>query len=106
MLEDAALSLTPPGRASRRFATFATATGIGLLVAGASFAPAIRVDEMPQRVTVMPLSQNDAEFFFALSAVLRGLGAMLLAAGILTLVVPWLDSLVYRKRRYALPPAP
>lgn len=83
----------------------AVALGTGLLVAGCAVSPAPRVDSVGQTVHALERAARDAEFFHELAAWLKGFGAGFLTLGILGLVVPWANVLVYGRRGGATPPA-
>ena len=77
---------------------FAIALGTGLLVAGSSLNPVVRLDNVGQVVRSLEWSARDAEFYHSLAAGLKGPGAAFLTLGIVGLVVPWVNVLVYRRR--------
>jgi MFS family permease len=82
---------------------FAVALGVGLLVAGSMIDPVLRADNLDQIVATLERSANEVEFYRNLTAGLIGIGAASLTLGILGLVVPWANVVVYGRRAGALP---
>jgi hypothetical protein len=83
----------------------AVAIGVGLLVAGNSVEPVPLVGSVGQAVHSLERWARDAESFHELAAWLKGFGAGFLTLGILGLVVPWANALVYGRRGGAPPAA-
>jgi len=76
----------------------AIALGVGLLVAGSSINPVASGDNVEQFVLAMEMSGREAEFYHQLAMTLKGTGAGFLTLGVLGLLVPWANVLVYGPR--------
>jgi hypothetical protein len=74
------------------------AIGVGLLVAGRSAQPAFGVDSSGDPMRAQAWSAHNAEFYVTLAVVLKGTGAGFLTLGILGLLVPWANTLIYNRR--------
>ena len=87
-------------RLGQLFSVVVIAIGAGLLVAGSSFDPSIRPNEVTDRIPRFVMAPREVEFYFGLSAAFKGFGTAALVMGILALIVPWLNALFYRRKEH------
>jgi len=81
------------------------ALGVGMIVAGCNYSSDLHANGK-DLTKLVPQTANEIRDVRYTSTVLLGFGSGFLTVGLLGLIVPWINSCVYRRRSAGPSPAP